>query len=331
MSNSESCPVCHNKHGGACSRQPTTGDRSRFKCSICGTYELSGSVYAGPLYPEDGTLTDLERLALSHNIRRQTDAKETIPIILSDWLDRFRKAASLPTPSAQAANAVRWIGDTVRHSLEPLKRLPEHFFASIGSPSPRQASQLVKQLQERGWVLATSQSVISSPAGMVFLMVDLTLAGWEQYEAELRGQVNGKYGFLALKFGDPVLDPFVDNVIKPRIKAKLNFDIFDMRDVAQAGIIDNIMRAQIRDAAFVLVDLTHDNQGAYWEAGYAEGLGKPVIYLCERSKFESAKTHFDTNHCTTIIWSADRPDDFEQQAVSTIRRSLNMFAEEVRR
>ena len=37
----------------------------------------------------------------------------------------------------------------------------------------------------------------------------------------------------------------------------------------------------VRDAAFVISDLTHDNSGAYWEAGYAEGLGKPVIYICE--------------------------------------------------
>ena len=38
----------------------------------------------------------------------------------------------------------------------------------------------------------------------------------------------------------------------------------------------------IRDAKFVIADLTHDNNGAYWEAGYAEGLGKPVIYICEK-------------------------------------------------
>jgi nucleoside 2-deoxyribosyltransferase len=79
-------------------------------------------------------------------------------------------------------------------------------------------------------------------------------------------------------------------VVKPCITAELGFDTVDMREVSQAGVIDNIMRAQIRDAAFVLIDLTHDNSGAYWEAGYAEGLGKPVVYLCEKTKFEQAKT-----------------------------------------
>jgi nucleoside 2-deoxyribosyltransferase len=155
--------------------------------------------------------------------------------------------------------------------------------------------------------------------------LNLTLEGWERYEAEKRGQTRGNYGFIALEFNDALLDPFVRDIVKPCVKTELGFDLVDMRDVAKAGVIDNIMRAQIRDAAFVLVDLTHDNSGAYWEAGYAEGLGKPVIYLCERAKFEQVTTHFDTNHCTTVVWSADQNEEFQKQLVATLRRSLNLF------
>ena len=90
----------------------------------------------------------------------------------------------------------------------------------------------------------------------------------------------------------------------------------------RAGVIDNIMRIQIRDAKFVIADLTHDNNGAYWEAGYAEGLGKPVIYICEKKKFDEKKTHFDTNHCTTVPWSRNDDEGFRQKLVATLRRSL---------
>ena len=88
------------------------------------------------------------------------------------------------------------------------------------------------------------------------------------------------------------------------------------------------MRTQIRDAAFVLVDLTHDNSGAYWEAGYGEGLGKPVIYICEQNKFDTEKTHFDTNHCTTVAWSIGDPEPFVERLIATLRRSLNLFPSE---
>lgn len=157
------------------------------------------------------------------------------------------------------------------------------------------------------------------------LNINLTLDGWERFEAEKRGQVSGNYGFIAMQFGDSILDPFVGEVLKPVVKEGIGYELLDMRDVSRAGIIDNIMRTQIRDSAFVIVDLTHDNAGAYWEAGYAEGLGKPVVYICEKGKFEDAKTHFDTNHCTTVLWDDSRDGSFGEEIVATLRRSLNLF------
>ena len=112
--------------------------------------------------------------------------------------------------------------------------------------------------------------------------------------------------------------------MSPTVK-ELGYELIDLRDVARAGVIDNLLRAQIRDAAFVLVDLTHDNPGAYWEAGYAEGRGKPVLYLCEKTKFDAARTHFDTNHSTTVIWSTDARDTFCSELTATLRRSLDLF------
>ena len=128
-----------------------------------------------------------------------------------------------------------------------------------------------------------------------------------------------------MKYGDITLEKFAAEILKPTIKVSLNYDLLDVRDVSRAGIIDNIMRVQIRDCSFVLVDLTHDNSGAYWEAGFAEGLGKPVVYICERSKFEEFKTHFDTNHCTTVLWSNDKVDKFKANLIATVRRSLDLF------
>ena len=157
----------------------------------------------------------------------------------------------------------------------------------------------------------------------MFVNVNLSLDGWERYEAEKRGRFEGKYGFIAMQFGDSSLASFVEEVVKPAVKGGIGYDLVDMNDVARAGVIDNIMRTQIRDAAFVIVDLTHDNPGAYWEAGYAEGLGKPVIYICERGKFEDKKTHFDTNHCTTVPWSRDDDESFRKELTATLRRSLD--------
>ena len=131
------------------------------------------------------------------------------------------------------------------------------------------------------------------------------------------------YGFLAMQYGDDALEDLAKSYLKPIVRDTLGYELIDMRDVSKAGIVDNIMRDRIRKSKFAIVDLTHDNNGAYWEAGFAEALEKPVVYICEKKKFNDLKTHFDTNHCTTVFWSKDEIDQFKDEFAATLRRSLN--------
>ena len=228
------------------------------------------------------------------------------------------------SPAVQAVNLIRYIGDKVTELGAPIVQLrSENFYEEMGSPSARFAVSLLSDLCDQGVIKTTDATHLLS-GGSIFMNVDLTLKGWEEYEAEKRGQISGDYGFLAMEFGNTILENFVGEVVKPTVEKELGYELIDMRDVEQAGIIDNIMRIRIRDAAFIIADLTHDNRGAYWEAGYAEGLGKPVVYICERQKFDQDKTHFDTNHCTTIPWSDEKSshDSFKQKLIATLRRSL---------
>jgi len=232
--------------------------------------------------------------------------------------------SNFTSPAIQVMNLIRYIGDEVSESGMPIRYLNcADIHESIAAPSENFAGQLIEDLNQRGTVKFKERSRERGIAA-AFFYVTLTLDGWEQYEAEKRGRFEGNYGFVAMQFGDRELDPFVEDVVKPAVEEGTGYKLFDMRDVGRAGVIDNIMRTQIRDAAFVIVDLTHDNSGAYWEAGYAEGLGKPVLYICEKTKFDEKKTHFDTNHCTTVPWSRDDDGGFKQALVATLRRSLDL-------
>lgn len=220
--------------------------------------------------------------------------------------------ADFVNPAKQAMDLIREIGDKVSQSKQPIEQLQY---------SDRFTEQLIDELIDHGIVKVDNKS--SFFGGVIYLGVNLTLNGWKQFNREKLGLFKGGYGFIAMQFSDPELDPFISNIVKPKIKDEFGYDLVDMRDVRQAGVIDNIMRVQIRDADFVIVDLTHDNHGAYWEAGYVEGLGKPVVYICERTKFMNEVSHFDTNHCTTITWSKDDPEGFIHELISTLRRSLD--------
>lgn len=226
-----------------------------------------------------------------------------------------------PNRAVLAMNLIRYIGDRVSGSGEPIRSM-DTFGDRIGDQRNIFADSLMRELIEKKLIKVDERVTHVSQKFDIFFGVDLTLEGWERYEAEKRGVVSASQGFIAMQFGDPDLDSFVNDVIKPATKA-IGYDLVDMRDVARAGVIDNLMRTQIRDSAFVIADLTHDNSGAYWEAGYAEGLGKPVIYICEKAKFDDQSTHFDTNHCTTVPWSKDDAKGFRSELIATLRRSLD--------
>ncbi|MCA9131367.1 MAG: nucleoside 2-deoxyribosyltransferase [Planctomycetales bacterium] len=226
---------------------------------------------------------------------------------------------TLPSPASQSAKALRFVGDQVRESYTPIRRLPPHFHSLIGSPNRRFSYRLVRELRAQNLLDAVDADSQDDP--LAVMNIEPTMDGWQVYESGQNGELKQGYGFVALKFGDEVLDSFLTQHVKPGLNEQ-GLRIIDLRDVSRAGVIDNIMREQIRDADFVLADLSHDNPGAYWEAGYAEGLGKPVVYICEKSKFDQYKTHFDTNHCTTVMWESDKPDEFLRELVATIKRSF---------
>ena len=126
---------------------------------------------------------------------------------------------------------------------------------------------------------------------------------------------------MAMRFGDPTLTAVLTSCFKPAAE-RAGFTLRALNEEQPAGLIDNQIRAAIRSARFVVCDLSHDNNGAYFEAGFAEGLGLPVIYTCEQSKFDEHKTHFDTNHMVTIPWHPDKLEDAGSRLTATIRATL---------
>lgn len=323
----DKCPVCLNIHSDN-AKIKSGGWGFRVNCSICGRFDVVRETWDDFLDPESpvaGKISELGRARLAHVIKTATASGPSgLPRLTSDDVERFIKAGCPgPSPGEQAVKAVRILGDSISQMGDRLSDLPPDFYAAIGASNPNMAGDLAIELLEKGIIDGISVKSANMPSQL--RNINLTLDGWHQYESEKRGEVAGNYGFIAMKFDDDVLDPFVEGVVKPAVRDGIGYELLHMRDVAQAGIIDNIMRAQIRNSAFVIVDLTHDNSGAYWEAGYAEGLGKPVIYICEKDKFDSVKTHFDTNHCTTVVWSENEPKEFSQELIATLRRSLNLF------
>ena len=66
------------------------------------------------------------------------------------------------------------------------------------------------------------------------------------------------------------------------------------------GKIDDEIIAQIRLSAFVVADFTQHRGGVYYEAGFAHGLGRRVIFICREDDIPNL--HFDVRQYNTILW-----------------------------
>jgi len=72
------------------------------------------------------------------------------------------------------------------------------------------------------------------------------------------------------------------NAIKPAC-AECGFSAFNVAEREHNDdIIDKII-SEIKTSHFIVADFTGNNAGVYYEAGYAKGLGLPVIKTCKKS------------------------------------------------
>lgn len=297
----------------------------------CGQYWISNQVVDDVFSSIGGRNRELSmprRAILAHQLRIGLEVPQVdrgradgsrIACVSGAYIEKLlADAFQLPSPPDQSRNLMRLIGDRERRSGQAT-HTEGWFSAEIGAPSAAYVGQYIQELSGLG-LIHKDYYAGGEDDGLAGL--SLTLRGWREWEEITKGHRGGTGGFIAMQFGDPKLDKFVDEVVKRGMKDLLGITIERVDDNPTAGLIDNRMRQLIQDAAFVLADLTHANAGAYWEAGYAEGLGKPVIYLCEKAVFNANKTHFDVNHCMTVTWSEHEPAEAIAQLAATIRNSL---------
>lgn len=126
---------------------------------------------------------------------------------------------------------------------------------------------------------------------------------------------------MAMGFGNELLDRVYTECFKPAV-AQTGFELRRLDEEPRAGLIDNRLRVEIRRSRFLIAELTGQNLGAYWESGFAEGLGLPVIYSCQKDEFERGKVHFDTNHQLAVPWEESALSNAGSRLKEAIRATL---------
>jgi hypothetical protein len=248
-------------------------------------------------------------MAISHAIVKM-NRNEQFPELTDELVERLAKNPVLPSPPEQADNLLLWLGEGLPGPGPIVDIAARPLRAIAGSPTDETFVYAVKYLLAEGFLDGeeTSQGARAT----------LSFKGWARYDELKRGRTDSRKAFMAMPFGNERME-----TVFARFKAAVEqtgFDLIKLDEKPKAGLIDNRLRVEIRTSRFLVADLTDGNQGAYWEGGFAEGLGKPVIYSCEESVFN--KTHFDANHLHTVVWNIDNLDEAAELLKVTIRATL---------
>ena len=281
-------------------------------CPSCGEFIITAEAIKDFEHKTKNDIT--KRTRASHYIYKQKASKEQIKIYTYD-LDKLINF-ELPTITEQAENLLVKIATETK---EPGKncRLSdlEYWLGATGAKSGYSIRALSEHLEDKGYL-----KYAPDMSGYTFT---ITISGWLKYENILKSVSDSTVAFMAMKFGDEELNTVVNESFIPAVK-QTGFRLQNLNDEQGAGLIDDQLRVKIRRSRFVIADLTHGNNGAYWEAGMAEGLGRPVIYTCKKSVFDDKekKPHFDTNHYNTVIWDSENLKEAAKKLKATIRATF---------
>lgn len=143
--------------------------------------------------------------------------------------------------------------------------------------------------------------------------VTLQPRGYSRIDVLQKNNTNGRNALVAMKFGEDT------KVLRESIRKGITdagYNAIFIDEVQHNDYITPELLKHIRDSKYVVADLTHQNNVAYFEEGYAMGLGKPVIQLCQ----DGVKLHFDIAQKNTIIWKTEEeiPQRVKERITATI-------------
>ena len=211
-----------------------------------------------------------------------------------------------------------------RDISELLDRVLENLGAMTGEPGERcklddydiylcyavsvkQMHFYLHALMEGGWVEKIDegwQNLIIAPAG------------WMRIGELQSVGARGDQAFVAMWFDDKMQSAW-DKGLYAGIKAAGYRPLRIDKEEHNEKICDRII-SEIRRSGLLVADVTGHRQGVYFEAGYAMGLGIPVIWTCRKDHMK--KCHFDTRQYNHIVW--ETPEELAKALEHRIRATI---------
>lgn len=250
-----------------------------------------------------------------HRAGGYADIPDTVPILAEEWLESEWPPsipATIDRCLCSLARKTHWAGMPIPIGTRDI------FLFFTRNPSEK--AFLLEAMAEYGWIKVRAKRPELPTAADLDIVV--TPKGWTRFHQLTEGSPSLQHpAFVAMWFGgkerSSEMSAIYESALAPAVQ-KAGFKVRRADSDQHNNYIMNQIIDYIRTAPFVVAELTDHNRGVYYEAGFAAGLGIPVIPCCPAS--EAEKVHFDIQQVSQIRWES--ADDLGRQLTARILGSI---------
>ena len=193
-------------------------------------------------------------------------------------------------------------------NLKEENQLTQGLMAHSESVNNRELCEIAGHAVEKGYLRKVSNGYV------------LKINGIERAETLLSPGKNSRQAFVAMWF-DKSMDDVYEKAIEPAIE-KSGYKPLKINNKEYNNKIDDEIIKDIKRSRFLISDFTCEKDkvrgSVYYEAGFAHGMGIPVIFMCKEDSEDSL--HFDTRQYNHIIWKNN--DDLKKKLYDRIGATI---------
>ncbi len=320
------CPICNAQAKEVIDANDQSYDK--YDCPFCGKFGFSGDAKRslssrtedsfGKTMKEGFLLSDKERGLLGGELRwakienRKPFGEKDFIIQSIDLPELIAKCPQNLTPADKLDLLLRYYAEKSEYVGDLVKCYEHDSFAIY--------STIVDELE---FLRKTLSKMDLLEYGHLSGSTRVTVEGWNAYYDLVRNRANSNRAFVAMSFDEKLKIHYLDGIKKALSDPEVGFEPIRVDELVQDfdnKLCDRIM-AEIRQSQIVIADFTGQRAGVYFEAGFAKGLGIPVIWTCKEEKVNDL--HFDTRQYGHILWKDS--EDLRKQLKDRILARIDIF------
>jgi nucleoside 2-deoxyribosyltransferase len=283
-----SCPICRIESKHAASR--SLGGWLEIKCERCGMYHISFSAKA---VAEQGE----PDYRLSAWLRSHSENSDP-PKLDSDSLAQIAK--SLPTYGVAAKQLflMRALEERTEFAGKKVHIVQNFDFPLAWCSSVEELNYIIRALNGRDLL---SLDKVADPQDSFSLDITITPRGWDYLDSSAKVSPIKDQAFVAMAFA-PSLRPAWEVGIREAL-ARAGYKAYRVDADEHLERIDAKLITEIKNSRFVVADVTLQRPGVYFEAGFAIGIGLPVVWSVRKDDLPNV--HFDTRQYNHVVWETE--------------------------